>query len=340
MRKALLLVFSAGVAYSAWSAGASLGHAAPTALAQGGAAPLPMPSFHHIHVNSADPDRSLSWYGQYWPQGKRSTFGGFPAFAADDFYLLYTKVPRQAPGGFDRKAQRSVPQSAFWTFGSVFAGPDLNGFKDRVAKLDPKQFELVPLFGGVDGKQTALNSAALPQGNALLTGTAIRERAAQEKLKPATVSSSGLDFAYVVDPDGMLVEVIAGRADSFREHTHFWSERPLCTANWHVEHLGAQFPATQNNFSREFTFKERWDPCDVPVARSPIPPTCDRASSGYLRAMRASPTPAGCGTRGSAVTAGAAPVMISRSRSRAARSSTTSGSRIRISMRSSPASRA
>jgi catechol 2,3-dioxygenase-like lactoylglutathione lyase family enzyme len=240
------------------------------ALEQAAAPPLPMPTIHHVHLNSVNPDRSIAWYEQYWPKGKKTTYAGFPAFY-DDIYLLYTKVDRQAPGSFDRKAQRSVPQSAFWTFGSVFAGPDLKAFRDRIAKLDPKQFELVMLYGGVGGKQTATNSGALPQGGSLLTGTAIRERAEQEKLKTSTPSTGGLDFAYVVDPDGMLVEVIAGKTDSFREHIHFWSERPLCAANWHVDHLGAEFPPSQNNFSKTFTFKGRWEPCDVPVGEITFP---------------------------------------------------------------------
>ena len=46
-------------------------------LAQGAAA-LPMPTFHHIHLNSTDPERSLDWYSKFWPRGKKTTYGGFP----------------------------------------------------------------------------------------------------------------------------------------------------------------------------------------------------------------------------------------------------------------------
>src|SRR5258707_14707618 len=93
---------------------------------QSAAPPLPMPTFHHIRINSVDPEKSLAWYAQYWPQGKKTTLAGLPAFSDEKgFYLIYQKVAKQAPGGFDRTAQRSVPQSAFWTFGSTFAGPDL-----------------------------------------------------------------------------------------------------------------------------------------------------------------------------------------------------------------------
>src|SRR4029077_18631795 len=92
---------------------AFVGASAARAITQnGGPSPLPQPAFHHIHINSVDPDKSLAWYSQYWPKGKKTTFGGFPAFVDErGFYLLYTKVSRQAPGAFDRSAQRSVPQS-------------------------------------------------------------------------------------------------------------------------------------------------------------------------------------------------------------------------------------
>ena len=34
---------------------------------------IPSPTFHHIHINSVDPERSLEWYGTYWPQGTVTT---------------------------------------------------------------------------------------------------------------------------------------------------------------------------------------------------------------------------------------------------------------------------
>jgi catechol 2,3-dioxygenase-like lactoylglutathione lyase family enzyme len=233
--------------------------------------PLPMPTFHHIHLNSVNPDKSLEWYARYWPKGRQTTFARFPAFSdGQGFYLLYNKVSRQAPGAFDSAAERSVPQSAFWTFGSTFPGADTKAVRERLSRLDPRQFQFVTLHGGSDGKQTAINSMALPLGGQLLTGSAIRERTGQgSEPRPAT---SGLDFAYLVDPDGMLVEVTSGNEEGFRSHTHFWAERPLCTANWHVEHLGAEFPTTQNSFDRGFTFRNgKWDPCDVPIGEVTYP---------------------------------------------------------------------
>ena len=246
---------------------------------------LPMPTFHHIHINSVNPDRSLAWYSDYWPGGTTTTFAGFPAFYdvnpgggdpdgrdTGRVYLLYTKVDTQAPGGFDRELQRSEPQSGFWTFGSTFAGPNTDAVRERIRDFDPGAFEFVTLYGGPGGTHTALHSLGLPMGDALLRASSIAERAEEEAEDPPPPATSGLDFAYLVDPDGMLVEVTAGEEDRFRRHTHFWGDQPLCTANWHVEHLGARFPETPSNFSSEFNFGENgWDPCDVPTGEVTYP---------------------------------------------------------------------
>jgi catechol 2,3-dioxygenase-like lactoylglutathione lyase family enzyme len=232
---------------------------------------IPVPVLHHIHLNSANPERSLEWYSRYWQAGKTTSYGGFPAFSDEQgFYLLYTKIGRQAPGAFDRLAQRSVPQSAFWTFGSTFK--DIQGMRTRIKGLDPKQFALVTLYGGPDGEQSATDSRDLPGGGQLMTTTEMRQQAEQPK-SPATPPAGG--FGYLVDPDGMLVEIIPGRTDDFKAHTHLFSEQPLCAANWHVEHLGArsgQPTITSSRFTAGSTLVDgKWSPCDLPLGERTYP---------------------------------------------------------------------
>ena len=265
---------------------------APVAEADAAEPMLPAPTFHHLHINSVDAERSLEWYRNYWPQGEVTAHAGFPAFH-DDIYLLYTNVDEQALGGFDRELQRSAPQSGFWTFGSTFAGPNTDVFRERIAALDSEAFELVTLYGGPGGGETSLHSLALPLGEALLPVSEIDQRVAAQAENPPPLATTGLDFGYLVDPDGMLVEFTAGQNDSFRSHTHFWAEQPLCTANWHVEHLGAAFPETQNSFSTEFTFgDDGWAPCDVPAGEVTYPAYMEpgqlRIPAGNARVANAS----------------------------------------------------
>jgi hypothetical protein len=99
----------------------------------------------------------------------------------------------------------------------------------------------------------------------------MRERAEKEKAAPRPSPAAALDFFYFVDPDGMLVEVTAGKSDSFWNHTHMWHEQPLCAANWYAENLGFQIPVNANSNTPQPLKDGRWDPCNVPVGEVSYP---------------------------------------------------------------------
>jgi hypothetical protein len=233
------------------------------------ASALPMPKYHHIHLNSLNPNASLDWYAAYWPAGRKTTVAGFPAFQGGDLYLLYTKGSKQAPGAFDRKLHRSVPQSSLWTFGSGVVDPV--GLVDRLTKLDPKRFEFLPVYSSPDDKKGVIRSGLAPQGDQLLTVTQLKERAEREKSSPPALRPGNQDFGYLVDPDGMLVEFNSATENNFWSHNHFWHERPLCAANWYVEHLGMQLPGTRDPRTGEMVARDRWEPCDVPIGEVGYP---------------------------------------------------------------------
>lgn len=233
------------------------------------AAALPMPTYHHIHLNSVNPDQSLEWYAKYWPAGKKTTVAEFPAFQGGDLYLLYTKVAKQAPGAFDKTLHRSVPQSAFWTFGSGVV--DTAGLVDRLTKIDPRRYEFQRVYSSPDDKTGVIRSALAPQGDQLLTVSQLRERAEREKSAPPAQRPGNQDFGYLVDPDGMLVEFNSATQDHFWSHNHFWHEQPLCMANWYVEHLGMQLPPVRDPQTGQMVTRDRWSPCDVPVGEVGYP---------------------------------------------------------------------
>ena len=238
----------------------------PVEGAASSAAALPRPSFHHIHVNSVDPERALDWWSTFWPAGERTTVAGMPAFAADGIYLLYTQVEAQAPGGFDPEQRQSVPQSPFWT-----TGPSTDGLAlyERLTALDPagERFGFLPVFTGPDDTEGVPHSGLAPFGDQLLTVAEMEERAAREGPTPARDRASGQDFGYLVAPDGILVEFNgnAETEDLFYGHTHFWHEQPLCAANWYVEHLGMELPPLRDPETGALTPRELHDPCDVEV---------------------------------------------------------------------------
>ena len=239
---------------------------APDGLTGQAPAALPLPSFHHIHVNSVDPARALDWWSTFWPAGERTTVAGMPAFAADGIYLLYTQVDAPAPGGFDPGRRQSIPQSAFWT-----TGPSTDGLAlyERLTALDPagERFGFLPVYTGPDDNVGVPRSGLARFGDQLLTVAEMAERAAREGSNPAGDRTGGQDFGYVVDPDGILVEFNgdAETEDLFHGHTHFWHEQPLCAANWYVEHLGMELPPRRDPESDALTPRALHDPCDVEI---------------------------------------------------------------------------
>jgi catechol 2,3-dioxygenase-like lactoylglutathione lyase family enzyme len=42
---------------------------------------LPAPSFHHLHLNSVDPDAAIAFYAARFPTSTRTRWGGLPGLA-------------------------------------------------------------------------------------------------------------------------------------------------------------------------------------------------------------------------------------------------------------------
>src|SRR5260370_7241005 len=71
---------------------------------------LPTPKFHHVHLNSTDPDAAIAFYTRQFPSTSKGSWGGFPALKSpNEVMVLFTKVDTPPVG---------EPQSAIWHFGS------------------------------------------------------------------------------------------------------------------------------------------------------------------------------------------------------------------------------
>ena len=70
---------------------------------------LAPPGFHHLHLNSLDPEPAIDFYVRHFPRSRGTTWAGLPALAApNNVLVLFTRVA--AP-------PVTTPQSAFWHFG-------------------------------------------------------------------------------------------------------------------------------------------------------------------------------------------------------------------------------
>jgi len=211
----------------------SLAAAAAAALAWGGAtspraqeAPLPAPSFHHLHLNSMNPNAAIDWYTRAFPVNSKTTWGGEPALKSpNNVLILFTRVD-QPPA--------TQPQTAFWHFG-------WHVLRERatMARLRDQGVTLVPLYTTEEGATVSINSDTWPgTGGVLgLTKAQIAE-ARKNNVQPA----GGPGFAYIRGPDDALIEVQGDMPAERFNHVHMYHEQPTCSGVWYQTHLNAPRP--------------------------------------------------------------------------------------------------
>jgi hypothetical protein len=73
------------------------------------APPLPTPGFHHLHLNSTNPEAAIEFYTRQFPTTAKTAFAGQAALRSpNNVLVLFTKVA--APPA-------TQPPTAFWHFG-------------------------------------------------------------------------------------------------------------------------------------------------------------------------------------------------------------------------------
>ena len=58
---------------------------------------LPTPGFHHIHLNSPDPDAAIDWYVRQFPSTSKGEWGGYPALNSPNNVMRPTKGRKRPP---------------------------------------------------------------------------------------------------------------------------------------------------------------------------------------------------------------------------------------------------
>jgi len=196
------------------------------AAAQSGA--LPAPGFHHLHLNSTNPEAAIAFYKKQFPSTERALFAGLPALRTGNVYVLFNlvKKPPKSPlnGG---------PQTAIWHFGWHV--------KDERADLARYQqggdVKLLPLYTGDGDGSVLVSSETWPGtgGSLGLTKSQIAEAKAKG-VKPV----GGAGFAYMEGPDHALIEYQGDMPRERFNHVHMYQEEPLCAQAWYVAHLNAK----------------------------------------------------------------------------------------------------
>ena len=184
---------------------------------------LPAPGFHHLHLNSVDPEAAIGFYLRQFPSSAKTEWGGFPALAApNDVLILFTKVDRPPPTG---------PQSAIWHFG--WHVPDSR--RTLEAFQSGGEVEMLPLYTGDGDAAVYVSSDTWPgAGGVLGRPKAQIAEAKAEDVRPTRVGG----FAAMRGPDNALVEFAGNHPKERFNHVHMWQEDPVAAQRWYHEHLG------------------------------------------------------------------------------------------------------
>src|SRR5258708_303434 len=71
---------------------------------------LPPPNFHHLQLNSVDPEAAIAFYMKEFPSTSKTTWEGMPALASpDNVLIVFNKVARPP--------QANPNITAYWHFG-------------------------------------------------------------------------------------------------------------------------------------------------------------------------------------------------------------------------------
>jgi catechol 2,3-dioxygenase-like lactoylglutathione lyase family enzyme len=192
--------------------------------ATGQTAMLPAPRFHHLHLNSVDPEAAIDFYVRQFPSTKKTTWGGLPALASpNDVLILFDRVA---------KPPLTSPQTAIWHFGWYVADVRRN----RDAYLARPDVALLPLYTTEEGGSVWISTDTWPGRDGVLGLT--RAQIAGAKASGVQPTQKG-GFAYMRGPDDAIVEYMQDPTAERMNHVHFIHEQPFCAQLWYQKHLGA-----------------------------------------------------------------------------------------------------
>ena len=185
---------------------------------------LAAPGFHHLHLNSVDPDAAVDFYTRRFPTTAKTSWGGLPALASpNDVLVLFTKVPA---------APATSPQTAIWHFGwhVIDSRQTLESYTGR------PDVTLLPLYTTDEGGSVFISSDSWP-GTGGVPGRT-KAQIAEAKATGVQPTRTG-GFGYLQGPDNALVEYAGNHPAERFNHVHLYQDDPFCAQLWYQKHLNA-----------------------------------------------------------------------------------------------------
>jgi catechol 2,3-dioxygenase-like lactoylglutathione lyase family enzyme len=212
---------------------------------------LPTPEFHHLHLNSVNPEAAIDFYSEQFPSTSRTTFAGEAAlWSPTDVLILFDRVETPPP---------TQPQTAFWHFGW-----HVTNVQESVESFRRNGVTLLPLYTERHGATVFSSGDTWPgSGGVGLTAAGIAEARAG-----GVQPSRGAGFAYVRGPDDAVVEYQGDRPQERFNHLHLYMEQPFCALLWYRRHLNVPARGGSGAASTE-------DDCRVARGSDPTWPALD-----------------------------------------------------------------
>jgi Glyoxalase/Bleomycin resistance protein/Dioxygenase superfamily len=185
---------------------------------------LEAPGFHHLHLNSVDPDAAIDFYVRQFPRSAKASWGGLPALAApNDVLILFTRVA---------SAPATSPQTAIWHFGwhVTDTRASCEAYKGR------PDVKLLPLYTTDEGGAVLVSSDTWP-GTGGVPGRT-KAQIAEAKASGVQPTRAG-GFGYMQGPDSALVEYAGNHPAERFNHVHMFQDDPFCAQLWYQKHLNA-----------------------------------------------------------------------------------------------------
>src|SRR5262249_32909986 len=149
------------------------------------------PGFHHLHLNSVDPDAAIEFYVKRFPKSAKTRWAGLPALRApNDVLVLFSQVAAPPP---------TSPQTAIWHFGwhVTDSRQTMESFRGHA------DVALLPLYTGDGDGRVFVSSDTWPgTGGVLGLTTAQIADAKANGVQPTRTGG----FGYLRGPDDALVE--------------------------------------------------------------------------------------------------------------------------------------
>jgi catechol 2,3-dioxygenase-like lactoylglutathione lyase family enzyme len=184
-------------------------------------APLATPGFHHLHLNSVNPEAAIAFYVKQFPSTSAATFDGHPALRSpNNLWVLFNKVERPPA---------TQPPTAFWHFGW-----HVTDVRKTLEVYRQSGVTLLPLYTGDSGGTVFVSSDTWPGTGGVLGLTLQGIADAKAKgVKPA----GGAGFAYLRGPDDAMIEYQGNMPAERFNHIHMYQDQPFCAQLWYERHL-------------------------------------------------------------------------------------------------------